>query len=65
MPLSAISFDPTNLVLVTCEATKHIYSISLVDKKVEYVYIDLGVNQYCTVQLDHQKHKEDLLKKAR
>jgi hypothetical protein len=64
-PLTGITFDPTHLVLVSCEATKHIYAVSLIEKKFEYVYLDLGVNQYCTVQLDHQKHKESLLKNAR
>ena len=53
------------LILVACEASSHLYAVSLIDKKFEYVYLDLGSNQYCTMQLDHQKHKEELLKNAR
>jgi len=64
-PLSSIQIDPTNLVLVTCAATKKMFAVSLIDKKFEYVYLELGLNQYCTVQLDHQKHKEALLKNAK
>ena len=59
-PLTQIAFDPTQLVLVSCATTGHIYAVSLIDKKFEYVYLDLG-GQYCTVELDHQKHKDTLL----
>ena len=43
-PLTGIAFDPTLLVLVSCEATKQVYAVSLIDKKFEYVYLDLGIN---------------------
>lgn len=42
-------FDPTNLILVSCEASKQVYAVSLIDKKYEYVYMDLGSNRFCTV----------------
>ena len=48
-----------------CHSTKSLFAVSLIDKKYEYVYVDLGSNQFGTVQLDHQKHKENLLKNAR
>jgi hypothetical protein len=44
LPLTGIAFDPTLLVLVSCEATKQVYAVSLIDKKFEYVYLDLGIN---------------------
>ena len=50
---------------MSCQTTKHVYAVSLVDKKIDYVYIEMGGSQHCTVQLDHQKHKDNLLSKAR
>ena len=32
-PLTSISFDPTHLILVSSQATKHVYAVSLIDKK--------------------------------
>ena len=48
-PITQIEFDPTQLVLVSCAENKHIYAISLIDKKFEYVYLDVGVNQFATI----------------
>lgn len=57
-PLTKIQFDPTNLIIVSSEATKRVYAVSLIDKKFDYVYLELGANQFCTVELDHEKHKD-------
>ena len=43
-PLTSITFDPTQLILVSCKQTKRVYAVSIIDKKYEYVYLDLGVN---------------------
>ena len=64
-PLTSISFDPTQLILVTSEASNKVYAVSLIKKQFEYIYLDLGRKQYCTVRLDHQKEKETLEKNAR
>lgn len=48
-PLTSIQIDPTQLILVSCAETKQVYAISLIDKKYDYVYLDLGVNQFGTV----------------
>ena len=42
-PISSIIFDPTNLILAVSEAANSIYAVSLIEKKREYVYLDLGV----------------------
>ena len=52
-PLNSISFDPTNLILVSSKSTKQVFAVSLIDKKFDYVYLEMGSNQFCTVQLDH------------
>lgn len=52
-PLNSIQFDPTNLILVASKSSKQVYAVSLIDKKFDYVYLEMGANQYCTVQLDH------------
>ena len=44
-----ITFDPTNLVIATA-ADGEAVAISLVENKVKYTYIELGQNQFCTVQ---------------
>ena len=46
--VAQISFDPTNLLLVTSKAGE-VVAISLVESKVKYTYLDLGKEQYCTV----------------
>ena len=48
-PVRAISFDPTQLVLVTNDEGE-IVSLSLMENKVKYTYLDMGANQYVTVQ---------------
>jgi hypothetical protein len=50
VPVAKISFDPTNLLLVSSEVGE-VVAISLVESKVKYTYLDLGREQYCTVQL--------------
>ena len=52
-PITSISFDPTQNILVTSEKEQKVYSVSLIKKKFEYVYLDLGRKQYCTIRLDH------------
>ena len=43
-PLTSIEFDPTHLILVSSKATKHVYAVSLIDKKFDYVYLEMGTN---------------------
>ena len=43
-PLTSIQIDPTQLILVGCKETKQVYAVSLIDKKYDYVYLDLGIN---------------------
>ena len=52
-PLTSIRFDPTNLILISSKTTNHVYAVSLIDKKFDYVYLEMGTNQFCTVELDH------------
>ena len=52
-PLAAQILPKTNLILVSSEKDNKIFSVSLIKKQYEYVYLDLGRKQYCTVQLDH------------
>ena len=63
-PITSITFDPTQLILVGARDQRYLYAVSLIEKKFEYVYLDLGYSSFCTVKLDHSKHKTDLLKKV-
>jgi hypothetical protein len=47
--VKCITFDPTNLVIATTDDGE-IVSLSLLESKVKYTYIDMGANQYVTVQ---------------
>ena len=47
--VAGITFDPTNLVIATSEMGE-VVSLSLVENRVKYTYIELGTNQFCTVQ---------------
>ena len=51
--------------MVSSEQEQKVYSVSLIKKKFEYVYLDLGRKQYCTIRLDHQKEKQTIEKNAR
>ena len=53
------------MILVSVKATKQMFAVSLIDKKYDYVYLEMGANQFCTVELDHKKHKDELLRVAR
>ena len=64
-PLTSIKFDPTHLILVSAKAIKQVFAVSLIDKKYDYVYLEMGANQFCTVELDHKRHKDELLRIAR
>jgi WD40 repeat protein len=48
--ITSIAFDPTNYIFVGAENGKMI-SLSYIDKKTHYVYLDMGKSKYCTVQL--------------
>lgn len=48
--ITSITFDPTNYVFVGGENGKLI-CLSYIDKKMHYLYLDLGTNKFCTVQL--------------
>ena len=47
--VAGITFDPTNLVIATSDLGE-VVSLSLVENRVKYTYIELGQNQFCTVQ---------------
>ena len=48
-PVVCITFDPTNLVIASTDDGE-VVSISLLENKVNYTYLDMGANQYVTVQ---------------
>ena len=44
-PIIGLSFDPTNLILVETlspDQICHLYAVSLIDKLVQYVYMEMG-----------------------
>ena len=51
-------------MLVGTQTSQHLYALSLIEKKFDYVYLDLGYSSFCTVKVDHLKHKQDFLKKV-
>lgn len=46
--ITSITFDPTNYVFVGGENGK-VICLSYIDKKMHYLYLDLGTNKFCTV----------------
>jgi len=52
-PITSIKFDPTHLIIAATEQSRELYAISLITKEVNYVYLDLGRKQFCTVALEH------------
>lgn len=48
--ITSISFDPTNYVFVGGSNGKMI-CLSYIDRKTHYLYLDMGKNKYCTVQM--------------
>jgi hypothetical protein len=51
-PVSSMTFEPTNLVILTCEKTGELAALSFLASRVRYVYIDLGKKKYATIKLD-------------
>ena len=49
MPVRCISFDPTNLVIASTDDGE-VVSLSLIENKVKYTYLDMGSSQYVTVE---------------
>lgn len=46
--INTITFDPTNYIFVGGENGKMI-CLSYIDKKMHYLYLDLGKSKYCTI----------------
>jgi hypothetical protein len=53
-PVTQIAIDPTNYLIVSSEQGE-VEALSIVQKEVHYVYLDLGKKQYCTVALPQNK----------
>mmetsp|Transcript_20939 Transcript_20939/g.15371 ORF Transcript_20939/g.15371 Transcript_20939/m.15371 type:complete len:102 (-) Transcript_20939:96-401(-) len=49
-PVTCISFDPTNLIIVGA-ADGTVQALSCIDKKLNYLYLDLGKDRFCTVSM--------------
>ena len=48
-PVQCITFDPTNLVIAST-IDGEVVALSLLESKVKYTYLDMGQNQFVTVQ---------------
>jgi WD40 repeat protein len=48
--ITTITFDPTNYIFVGGANGKMI-CLSYIDKKMHYLYLDLGKSKYCTIQM--------------
>lgn len=59
--ITTITFDPTNYVFVGGTNGK-VVALSYVDKKMHYLYLDLGKNKFCTVQVPRTVTPSDELK---
>ena len=47
--MQCITFDPTNLVIAST-SDGEVISLSLLENKVKYTYLDMGANQFVTVE---------------
>ena len=58
-PIVNLSFDPISLILVETVQNNevHLFAISLMDNKVQYVYMEMGKAKFCTVRLDTNLHR--------
>jgi len=50
--ISSITFDPTNLILVSSESSGEIAAVSLIENKVKYMYAEIGPKKYFTIITD-------------
>lgn len=51
--VTQISFDPTNYIFLG-GANGKVTALTYLDKKTHYLYLDLGKNKFCTVQVPKQ-----------
>jgi WD40 repeat protein len=54
--ITSITYDPTNYIFVST-SNGEVYSLSCIEKKINYMYIDLGKNTYCTVTVPRRNSK--------
>mmetsp|Transcript_22004 Transcript_22004/g.16362 ORF Transcript_22004/g.16362 Transcript_22004/m.16362 type:complete len:111 (+) Transcript_22004:336-668(+) len=48
--ITQITFDPTNFIFVS-SADGALQALSCIEKKLDYIYLDLGHERFCTVTL--------------
>jgi WD40 repeat protein len=48
--VTSITFEPTNLIIIG-SASGEVAAVTIIQKEMHYVYIDMGKKQYCTVAL--------------
>lgn len=46
--ITTIAFDPTNYIFIGGKNGR-VICLSYIDKKMHYLYLDLGTNKFCTV----------------
>ncbi|CDW75572.1 UNKNOWN [Stylonychia lemnae] len=56
-PISKITFEPTNMIFISSKEGD-LVGLSIIQKEMHYVYLDLGKKQYCTVALPKNGNKE-------
>ena len=53
MPISNICFEPTKLIIISSRYSAELAALSLIDNKMSYMYVDLGMRRYCTVMTEN------------
>eukprot|EP00347_Sterkiella_histriomuscorum_P017818 403347867 len=55
--ITRITFEPTNMIFVSSKQGETV-AISVIQKEMHYVYLDLGKRQYCTVALPANANRQ-------
>ena len=56
--VSSMTIDPTQAVLVGCQGMQEITSLTFIEEKQKYIYLELGSNKFATVVLKHDQQSE-------
>jgi predicted proteasome-type protease len=51
-PITQITIEPTQLVLVAVSQTQEITAINFIQTKTQYIYLEIGTRKYATVVID-------------
>ena len=64
-PISSIVIEPTQIVMCGIEASQEVTSLTFIEQKQKYIYVELGMRKYATVILKNDNKKEKARKHSK